>query len=77
MLLVEGDHQDGLGVSSSVWRPEDEGIIINLIDLLDFTKLGAIHVFKLCVQRHIVSYRSILELELLEADATNLNACVS
>ena len=77
MLLVERDHQDGLGISSSVWCPEDEGIIINLIDLLNFTQLGAIHVFKLCVQWYIVSYSSILVLELLEANATNLNACVS
>ena len=77
LLHVEGDPQDSLGVCCRFGRPEDKGIIVDLSDLLNLTELGTIHIFKLGVERDIITNRSIVELELLEANATHFNASLA
>ena len=77
LLHVEGDPHDSLGVCRRFGRPEDKGIIVNLSDLLNLADLGTIHIFELGVERDIVTNRSIVKLELLEADTTHLNASLA
>ena len=77
LLHVEREHQDSLGAVQSFWCPEDEGIVVNLFDRLYFTDLGTVHIFKLGIKRYVVANRPILILELLETDATHLNAGIA
>ena len=60
------------------WRsPEDELIIIDFCDLLDLTNWFSIYSLKLSVEWNIVAQSTIVSLELLEANATDLDSSLA
>ena len=78
LLTVEREHKDGLSASLSLWSHKCERIILDLADALhlaDVLTIGSIN--ELGVEGNIMVERSVIILELLEADASDLDARVS
>ena len=77
LLLVEGEHQNGLGTCGSLGCVEYKGVVVDVLDLLHIANLLASSVLKLSIKGDIITQCAIISLELLEAETAHLNSSVS